>query len=247
MRGRGVVDHDGVQPVQPGRSRVRDGLVVAALVQFRVADQHPHPRIVEPLRAQSECRPDPDRQSVAERPAADLRARHQHPVRMVPERRVVRAEAGEPLHRQEALRREHRVVGHRTVALRQEEPVTSRVVRPVGTHAQDPVVQDPQSVQRGGRCRAVLLVARHQAHQSGQVGVGAVVLRGDRHEDERATSTKLQVKRGRGSAERFRTPPCERPAENGCATTGTSAVLFPCTSSQGKPQVRRASGRGAAW
>ena len=42
--------------------------------------------------------------------------------------------------------------------------------------AQHPVVEHPQHVESGGRRRSVLLVARHQAHQPGQVRVGVRTL-----------------------------------------------------------------------
>ncbi|EOY51860.1 hypothetical protein SLI_7156 [Streptomyces lividans 1326] len=41
--------------------------------------------------------------------------------------------------------------------------------------------------------------------------------------------------------------PADRAPEKRCATTGPSAVWFSCAFGRGKPQVRRVTGRGAAW
>ena len=55
VRGRGVVDHDDVQVVQADGAGVRDRLVVAALVEFGVAEQDPDARLGEALGAEAEC------------------------------------------------------------------------------------------------------------------------------------------------------------------------------------------------
>ena len=146
------------QRFQPAGPAYRDRLVVAALVQFAVADQHAHPRMASAPRAQSECRPDPERQSVPQRPtarsprpapapgpgggrAASRRARSRGALR--------RGSPSPPAPRSRPSDR-----GPSTGGTGHGPGRPSRRDAP-----QDPVVQDPQDVQRGGRRRAVLLVA----------------------------------------------------------------------------------------
>ncbi|CAO0827172.1 hypothetical protein SMICM17S_10727 [Streptomyces microflavus] len=61
MGGGGVVDHECVQLFETGRAGMGDGLVIAALVQLGIADQHPHPGVGEPLGPQPEDGPDGQR------------------------------------------------------------------------------------------------------------------------------------------------------------------------------------------
>jgi hypothetical protein len=114
-----------VQPVEARGGRVGDGLVVAALVQLGIADQHPDAGVGEALHPQPEGRADGERQPVPERAAADLRTGDQHPVRVVAERGTVGAEARQQGHGQEALGGEHGVVGHRAVPLGEQEPIAA--------------------------------------------------------------------------------------------------------------------------
>ena len=106
-----------------------------------------------------------------ERPGADLHARDQQSIRVVTQRRVERGESVEPFERDEALRGKHRVVGDRTVALREEEAVAVGVVDRRRRHAQDPVVEHPEHVDRRIGCQVVLLVSGHPGHQHRQFGI----------------------------------------------------------------------------
>src|SRR5882757_1478172 len=54
VAGRVVVHHDGGERAQPHPGGHRDGLVVAALVQFSISDQYKHPRREPALSAQPE-------------------------------------------------------------------------------------------------------------------------------------------------------------------------------------------------
>ena len=139
------------QAFQPDAAGVLDRLPVAALVQLAVADQ----AVDAPA---AERGADGDRQAVAERAARDLDARNARAVGVVAERRVERAEVVQPLLGEVALGREHRVVGHRPVPLREEKPVVV---------LQDAVVEDPEHVERRERARIVLLVAAHPLEQRG--------------------------------------------------------------------------------
>src|SRR5205814_5345494 len=126
-----VVHHDHGQAVQPGRAGVRDRLVVAALVQFGVADQDVDVRGQQSLRAQSERDADAERQPVPQRAGADLHTGYQQPVRVVTEAAVRPGHVVEPVGGEVPLGGEYRIEGGRSVPLGQHEPVAVRVVDPV--------------------------------------------------------------------------------------------------------------------
>ena len=66
---------------------------------------------------------------------------------------------------EEALGGEHGVVGHRAVALGEQEAVAVRVVDAVRRHVEHPVVQRPEDVERAEGGGVVLLVPAHPGDQ----------------------------------------------------------------------------------
>src|SRR5439155_1670214 len=109
--------------------------------------------------------------AVSERSAPDLDARDEQVVGVVAEPAIEVAEAVELVVRDEALGRQHRVIGHRPVPLRQQEPIPGGIVHGRWSHAEDAVVKDPQNVEGGMRARIVLLVAGEPAQKRRQVAV----------------------------------------------------------------------------
>jgi len=63
------------------------------------------------------------------------------------------------------LAREDREVGHRPVALGQDEPVAGGVVGSIRRDVEDPVVEHPQDVEGRVGAGLVLLVAAHEPDQ----------------------------------------------------------------------------------
>ena len=82
VRRAAVVDHDHGQRVEAECGGELQCLVVRALVELGVTDEHHHAG-ADPLRPQTERRADAERQPVPERPAGDLDARHQVAVGVV--------------------------------------------------------------------------------------------------------------------------------------------------------------------
>jgi hypothetical protein len=96
---------------------------------------------------------------VAERPARDLDAAHEHAVGVVAERRVEAAETGEAVGIEEALGGKDRVVGGGPMALGEQEAVAIGVVGVSRIDPQHAVVENPEHVERRERAPVVLLVA----------------------------------------------------------------------------------------
>ena len=123
---RAVVDHHDGERVQAERGGQLDGLVVAALVELRVADQHDDPGR-RSLGAQAERRyPTAERQPVTERagleishPGTRLRSGWKPSGESKAPQSVSHSSGKKPLLGQ------HGVVGHRPVALGQVEPVAA--------------------------------------------------------------------------------------------------------------------------
>ena len=115
--GRGpVVDDRDREIAEASGTGECDRLGVCALVELGVADQADDARR-GPLGAQPERRADREREAVPERSGRDLDAGDEVAVRVMTEGRAVSSELAQPVDREEALGGEHRVVGHRTVAL----------------------------------------------------------------------------------------------------------------------------------
>ncbi len=110
--------------------------------------------------------PTRQRQAVSEGAARDLHAGHQVAVGVVAERGVERRPGRQPRLREEPAVAEHGVVGHRAVALRQQEAVAARVVDELGRDVEHALVQHPEHGQGRVRREVVLLVAGQQAQQS---------------------------------------------------------------------------------
>ena len=90
--------------------------MIAALLELRVTDQAEDARRAAPrAKAQGHAHADPE--PVSERAARYLDTGHEVPIRVVAEGRLVEAERAERRDIDEALRGEHRVVGHRPVSL----------------------------------------------------------------------------------------------------------------------------------
>ena len=117
-----------VRRVQPGGAGVRDRLVVAALVQFGVAEQHVDRRPGAALGAQAERGAHGEPEPWPSEPVPISTPGHQQPVRVVAERAVRPGQVVQPLVGDEALGGQHRVVGGRAVPLGEQEPVPVRVV-----------------------------------------------------------------------------------------------------------------------
>src|SRR4051812_43493982 len=116
---------------------------------------------------------------MAERTRRDLDPRDQDPVRMLAETRTVATERRQLVRIDEAPGGEDRVEGHRTVALREQEAVASRVVGGWRGHREDPVVEHPDRVERRKRRWLVLLVAGHQGDERAQVVIAELAVRSD--------------------------------------------------------------------
>lgn len=112
-----------------------------------------------------------DREPVPQRSRGDLDSGHESAIRVQAESRFEGPECPELLHREEALRRENGVVGHRTVALREQEAVPVRGHGISWAYAEHAVVQHPEHVEGGRRARSVLLISRNQRQEARQVAV----------------------------------------------------------------------------
>jgi hypothetical protein len=166
-----IVDDHSSQRAKPSRTGEVDRLMVACFVEFGVTDQDHYPWLGQAEGSQSEHHADAEPEAVAERSARDLDARDEHVVRVITEPSIEVAEAVELADRDEALGCQHRVIGHRPVPLRKQEPIPGGIVRGRWRHAEDAVVEDPQNVEGGMRARAVLLVAGEPAQKRRQVAV----------------------------------------------------------------------------
>jgi len=166
-----IVDDHGSQRAKPSRTGEVDGLMVACFVELDLTHQDHHPRLGQAESSQSDHHDDAEPEAMSERSARDLDARDEHVVGVVAEPAIEVAEAVELVDRDEALGRQHRVIGHRPVPLRQQEPIPGGIVRERWRHAEDAVVKDPQNVEGGMRARTVLLVAGEPAQKRRQVAV----------------------------------------------------------------------------
>src|SRR5262245_21545576 len=164
-----------------------DGLPVGPLVQLRVAAEDDDARFPEALRAEREPGPHAEPEPVSQRSGRSLHAGDLVPVRVRPERVAVLEEPVEELLREEALRGEDGVIRGRSVPLAEDEPVAPLVAWVREIDAQDPVVEDPDRVERGGAALVVLLVARRTRHErTDAVDAGADHHRAGRYNLKRA-------------------------------------------------------------
>src|SRR5213595_190224 len=134
-------------------------LPVGPLVELGIAAEHDYALLAEPLRAKGERGADAEREPVAERSGRCLHAGNLVPIGMRSERVPPLEEAVQELLREEALRREHRVVRAGSVALAEDEAIARLRPRRRRIDAEDPVVEHPERIQRRGAALVVLLVA----------------------------------------------------------------------------------------
>jgi hypothetical protein len=168
---RAVVDHDRVQAAEAHSAGKLDRLEVAALLELGITQQAVDTGLSPLLCIERECNANGEPEPVPERSARDLHAGDEESIGVMAERRVELAEPREELDREETLRREDGIVGRRPVALRKQEPVALGVIHAGGVDVEDPVVEHPEHVERGERAGLVLLVAREQREQLGQIVV----------------------------------------------------------------------------
>src|SRR5690606_40531687 len=84
--------------------------MVGPLVQFPVAEQHVDPWLPPALGAEPERHADAQTEPMAERTGGDLHPCYQRPVWMVAQPAPRAREVVQPLHREESLGREYRIV-----------------------------------------------------------------------------------------------------------------------------------------
>lgn len=166
---RGVVDHQGVQLVETGRTGMSDRLAIAALSRSAsptriracgsVSPRARRPSTL-PTAGGSPCRGDPLLISV---PGTSSRSEWCPSGGSYPPKPDSGASSQKPSVTRTA------VVRHRPVPLREQEPVGLRIIHRGRCDARHAVVRHPECVAiRGGR-GPVFLVARRQAHPAARV------------------------------------------------------------------------------